>query len=351
MPPPLGAGFEAMQPLDMEAPMTVSTQTSPSDRADMGRRMLAWLGRPEVPSLIFLVVLLIALSIFTPGFRNLSNLRDVVEQVVVVSIVALAVNQVVIAGEIDVSTGSLVATCAFVYGNVALVVGGSWFPLVSALIVGAAIGATNGALSTYGRVPSIIATIGMLFILRGAVLLAGGAQVLNLSAASRIFGQGSLGGVPTSIVVLVVMTAAIELISRGTLFGRNIYAIGGNPRAARAIGLPVRKARLLTFVLSGVSCGLAAAVLLGQIGQLQATAATGLELRVIAAIVLGGTSIVGGRGSNAAPLIGAVLVGVILDALTLNRVSGTFELLVLGALILAAISFDGLRSRLTSSRI
>ncbi len=339
-----------MLPLESSAPMTVSFQTSVAGHSDLGRRTLAWLGRPEAPSLIFLIILVITLSILTPGFRDFSNLREVVEQVVVVSIVALAVNQVVISGEIDVSTGSLVAICAFVYGNVALAIGGSWIPLVSALVVGAAIGAINGALSTYGRVPSIIATIGMLFILRGAVLLAGGAQVLNLNAASRIFGQGSLGGVPTSIVVLVVMAAAIELVSRGTLFGRNIYAIGGNPRAARAIGLPVRKARLLTFVLSGLSCGLAAAVLLGQIGQLQATAATGLELRVIAAIVLGGTSIVGGRGSNAAPLIGAFLVGIILDALTLNRVSGTFELLVLGALILAAISFDGIRSRLSSSR-
>lgn len=340
-----------MPPLEM-APLTVASPTGPTDRAGPDRRRApAWLGRPEVPSLIFLAVLVIALSVVTPGFRSFSNLRDVVEQVVVVSIVALAVNQVVIAGEIDVSTGSLVATCAFVYGNVALATGGSWVPLASALAVGAAVGAVNGALSTYGRVPSIIATIGMLFILRGAVLLAGGAQVLNLGAASRTFGQGALGGVPTSIVVLAVVAAAVEGVSRGTLFGRNVYAIGGNPRAARAIGLPVRRARLLTFVLSGASCGVAAAVLLGQIGQLQATAATGLELRVIAAVVLGGTSIVGGRGSNAGPVIGAVLVGIILDALTLNRVSGTFELLVLGALILAAISVDGLRSRLSSSRV
>ncbi len=332
----------------MDVTITSPTTASPHGRAMLHRRTSRLLGRSEVPSLLFLVVLVVALSILTPGFSSLSNLRDVVEQVAVVSIVALAVNQVVIAGEIDVSTGSLVATCAFVYGNVALAVGGSWIPLASAIIVGGAIGALNGTLSTYGRVPSIIATIGMLFILRGGVLLAGGAQVLNLAPGSRVFGQGSLGGVPTSIVVVAIVTLAVELLSRGTLFGRNIYAVGGNPRAARAIGLPVRRVRLLTFVLSGLSCGIAAAVLLGQIGQLQATAATGLELRVIASIVLGGTSIIGGRGSNAAPLIGAVLVGVILDALTLNRVSGTFELLVLGALILAAISFDGIRSRLST---
>ena len=332
----------------MDVRIIGSTSAPLHGRASLHQRALGLLSRSEVPSLLFLIVLVAALSVATPGFSSFSNLRDVVEQVAVVSIVALAVNQVIIAGEIDVSTGSLVATCAFVYGNVALAVGGSWIPLASALVVGGAIGALNGTLSTYGRVPSIIATIGMLFILRGSVLLAGGAQVLNLAPGSRSFGQGSPAGVPASIVVVIVITLAVELLSRSTLFGRNVYAVGGNPRAARAIGLPVRQVRLLTFVLSGLSCGVAAAVLLGQIGQLQATAATGLELRVIASIVLGGTSIIGGRGSNAAPLIGSVLVGVILDALTLNRVSGTFELLVLGALILAAISFDGIRTRLSS---
>jgi len=333
--------------LEMNTPMPSEAATSPA-RVDIGNRLKAVLGRSEVPSLLFLVVLVIGLSMATPGFMTLPNLRGVVEQVAVVSIVALAVNQVIIAGEIDVSTGSLVATCAFAYGNIALAVGGSWLPLAGALAVGGAVGAINGALATYGRVPSIIATIGMLFILRGAILLVGGGGVLNLAGPSRLFGLGSLAGIPTSIVVVVVLSAAVELLSRGTLFGRNVYAVGGNPRAAQAIGLPVRRIRLLTFVLSGSSCGVAAAVLLGQIGQLQATAATGLELRVVAAVVLGGTSIIGGRGSNAAPVIGAVLVGVILNALTLNRVPGTYELLVLGALILAAISFDGVRSRLSA---
>ncbi len=333
---------------EFSAPMTIATRSASRGRVGARDWLATTLGRSEVPSLAFLVVLVACLSVATPGFMTLPNLRGVVEQVSVVSIVALAVNQVIIAGEIDVSTGSLVATCAFVYGNLALAVGGSWLPLAGALAFGAVIGAVNGALATYGRVPSIIATIGMLFILRGAILLAGGSQVLNLDGPSRLFGRGLLAGVPTSIVVLATLALAVELLSRGTLFGRNVYAIGGNARAAHAIGLPVRRVRLLTFVLSGLSCGIAAAVLLGQIGQLQATAATGLELRVVAAVVLGGTSITGGRGSNAAPVIGALLVGVILNALTLNRVPGTYELLVLGALILAAISLDGIRSRLSA---
>jgi ribose/xylose/arabinose/galactoside ABC-type transport system permease subunit len=323
----------------------------PVERSRIPRpRAVTMLSRPEIPSLMFLVVLVAGLAVTTPGFFTFANLRGVVEQVAVVSIVALAVNQVILAGEIDVSTGSLVAVCAFVYGNIALQWGGAWAPLCAALAAGGIIGTFNGALSTYGKVPSIIATIGMLFVLRGAILLAGGAQVLNLAAESRVFGLYAVAGIPACIIILAVMFIMMELLSQHTIFGRNILAIGGNPSAARTVGLPVERVRLVTFILSGLSCGLAAAVLLGQIGQLQATAATGFELKVIAAVVLGGTSITGGRGSNSAPVIGAVLVGIILNALTLNRIPGTYELLVLGALILAAISFDGLRSRLAERK-
>jgi ribose/xylose/arabinose/galactoside ABC-type transport system permease subunit len=155
-------------------------------------------------------------------------------------------------------------------------------------------------------------------------------------------------GVPTSIVILTVCFLGVQCISRQSTFGCDVYAVGGNPDAARSEGLAVKRVRMLTFVLSGLSCGVAAAVLIGQIGQLQATAATGFELKVVAAVVLGGTSITGGRGSTAAPVIGASLLGVIFNALTLSRVRSSYELLALGALILAAVSFDGLRQRVKS---
>jgi len=334
----------------LEADSAMAAANPTKRRRILSLRVANVHSHPELPSLVFLAVLVAGLAVTTPGFFTFANLRGVVEQVTVVSIVALAVNEVILAGEIDVSTGSLVAVCAFVYGNIALLWGGAWVPLLGAVAAGGVIGTFNGVLSTYGKVPSIIATIGMLFVLRGAILLAGGAQVLNLAAESRVFGLDVIAGIPACIIVLAVIFLMTELLSRHTTFGRNVLAIGGNPRAALVVGLPIHRVRLATFILSGLSCGLASAVLLGQIGQLQATAATGFELKVIAAVVLGGTSITGGRGSNAAPVIGAVLVGVILNALTLNRIPGTYELLVLGALILAAISYDGLRARLAERR-
>lgn len=306
----------------------------------------SFLALPAAPSAVFLVAAVCVIGAFTDGFLTVANFQGILEQAVLISIVALAVNQVILAGEIDVSTGSLLAVCAFVYGNVADVVGGAWAALAGALAAGGLIGAFNGFVSTYARVPSIITTLGMLFILRGGVLLVGGAQVLNMHPQSRIFGQGFLLGVPVAIVLAILMFLAMEIASRHTVWGRNTIAIGGNESAARTLGLPIGRTKIVAFTLSGAACGLAAAIFLGQIGQLQATAATGFELKVIAAVVLGGTSIRGGRGSNVSPIVGAVLVGVILNAMTLNRVPGTYELLVLGSLILGAVSFEGVRQRL-----
>lgn len=328
-----------------------------SSAAQVGRTRSAaesaWraiLHRPEAPSALFLLLLIALLSACTQGFLSAANLRGIVEQVAVVSIVALAVNQVILSGEIDVSTGSVVAACAFVFGNVAEMQGGWALPVLAALATGLVLGLINGIVSTYGKVPSIITTLGALFIYRGVVLLLAGAQVLNLDPASRVFGLGTLLGIPTSIVVLIGLGLTMDAIARHTSLGRNIYAVGGNSRAARTIGLPVNRVRAATFVLSGLCCAIAAAVMIGQIGQLQATAATGLELKVIAAVVLGGTSIAGGRGSTFAPVVGALLVGVILNAMTLNRVPGTFELLVLGTLILLAVGVENMRSRFSARR-
>jgi ribose/xylose/arabinose/galactoside ABC-type transport system permease subunit len=204
----------------------------------------------------------------------------------------------------------------------------------------------NGLLVTIARVPSIIATLGTLLTWRGAVLLFGANQVLNLSPESRTFGLGGYGGVSVSTFILVLILFLFWLLGRHSTWGREVFAVGGNLRAAQLAGLPVLEVKLWCFIVSGLACGLASAVFIGQIGQLQATAATGFELRVIAAVVLGGTSIAGGRGSVLAPIIGAVLVGVILNGMTLNRVPGAWEQLVEGFLILAAISFDSIRNRL-----
>lgn len=313
--------------------------------------LLTLLARPEFPALVFLLLLAVVFSVTTRGFFTASNLLGIVEQGAIIAIVGLAVNQVILAAEIDVSVGSVLAVCAFVFGNVAMEYGGMVLPLAASLTVGLLIGALNGALSTYGKVPSIITTLGALFVYRGLILLLAGAQVLNVPKESRVLGLNDFAGIPASVLLLAVLIAAFYWVSKNTAWGWNIYAVGGNESGAITLGLPIHSTRLIAFTLSGASCGLAAAVFLGQIGQLQATAATSFELRVITAVVLGGTSIRGGRGSVFSPVVGALLVGVILNAMTLNRVPGTMELLVLGVLILLSVSTEGLRQRYLEKKL
>lgn len=303
---------------------------------------------PEAAPLAFVVLVGLILAFTTPGFAAVENLTAIAIQVSVVGIVALAVNQVVLAGEIDVSTGSLLALCCFVYGHVVNSEESIALALAAALLTGGTIGLINGLLVTRAAVPSIITTLGTQLLLRGSVLLWAANGVLRIPAPARLFGLGTIIKLPAPLVILALTYGLFALISRHTSWGRDVLAIGSNPRAARTVGLRVRTVRLECFIASGLACGLASAVFFGQIGQMQATVATGFELQVIAAVVLGGTRITGGRGSASAPLIGAVLVGLILNALTLNNVPATFEQFVLGALILAAIAIDALRLRWAS---
>ncbi|WP_158804961.1 ABC transporter permease [Acidisoma sp. L85] len=308
-----------------------------------------WVGRvirrPEAPPLAFLVIMAILLGLTTPRFLAGANLLSIVSQVSVVGIVSLALNQVILSGEIDVSVGSLLAACAFTFATMAHATSGLLLPLLASIAVGAFIGLLNGAIVTIGRVPSIVATLGMLLGLRGVVLLLGANGILLVPNAARQFGLGTVVGVPTPIVFLVLVFAVFDIANRHTEWGRDILAVGSNRRAADAVGLRAGFVKFRCFVAVGLGCGIAGAVFAGQIGEIQATAATGFELQAIAAVVLGGTSITGGRGSTFAPVFGALLVGVILNALTLNSVPGTFEQLVLGTLILAAISIDAVRFR------
>ncbi len=301
--------------------------------------------RSEAPPLAFLVIMAVLLGLTTPGFLAGANLLSIVSQVAVVGIVSLALNQVILSGEIDVSIGSLLAACAFTYASVAHATAGIILPLLASLAVGAGIGLLNGTIVTVGRVPSIIATLGMLLGLRGVVLLIGANGILLVPEHARLLGLGAIAGVPAPIVFLVLSFAVFDIVNRHTEWGRDILAVGSNRRAADAVGLRAGFVKFRCFIATGIGCGLAGGIFAGQIGEIQATAATGFELQAIAAVVLGGTSITGGRGSTLAPLIGALLVGVILNALTLNSIPGTFEQLVLGTLILAAISIDALRFR------
>ena len=201
-------------------------------------------------------------------------------------------------------------------------------------------------LVTVGRIPAIIVTLGMLYALRGVILLVtGGTWITGIPPETRVLGTGTVLGVGVPVIVLVVLFVLVELFSRNSTLGRDVFAVGGNRRAARFAGLPIDRVRFFTFVMVGVFVGIASVIYLGRAGSVQTNTGTGLELQVVAAVVIGGTSISGGRGSTLAALTGAVLIGVILNGLILLGVPGIWQDAVLGALILLAVATDVLRRR------
>jgi ribose/xylose/arabinose/galactoside ABC-type transport system permease subunit len=191
----------------------------------------------------------------------------------------------------------------------------------------------------------------MLYALRGVILLVtGGTWITGLPDASRILGAGTVLGVGYPVIILFALFLVMELVSRHSTWGRNVFAVGGNRRAARFAGLPIDRTRFLAFALVGVFVGIASVIYMGRAGSVQTNTGVGLELQVVAAVVIGGTSISGGRGSALAALTGAVLIGVILNGLILLGVPGIWQQAVLGALILLAVATDVLRRRLVGDK-
>ncbi len=317
----------------------------------IGTGLRRWMVRPEAPALVFLAVLVVAFSLSSNEFLSVSNLESIVVSVAVLGTIALAVNQVILCGEIDISTGSMMGLCAVAAGAVATSSGGLILPLLAGVAVGALAGAVNGVLVTIGRIPSIIVTLGMLYALRGVILLVtGGTWITGIPNETRILGTGSVLGIHYPVFVLLILFVVMELVSRHSTWGRNVFAVGGNRRASRLAGLPIDRVRFLAFVLVGIFVGIAAVVYLGRAGSVQTNTGTGLELQVVAAVVIGGTSISGGRGSTLAALTGAVLIGVILNGLILLGVPSIWQDAVLGTLILLAVATDVLRRRLLGDK-
>ncbi len=329
---------------EVQAPTT-------ADRGAIGAVLRRWMVRPEVPALVFLAVLLVAFSLSSDQFLSGSNLESILVSVAVLGTIALAVNQVILCGEIDISTGSMMGLCAVAAGAVATNTGGLILPLLVGVAVGALTGAVNGLLVTLGRIPSIIVTLGMLYALRGMILLVtGGTWITGIPNETRVLGTGSVLGIEYPVFVLLILFVVMEVVSRHSTWGRNVFAVGGNRRASRLAGLPIDRVRFLAFVLVGVFVGIASIIYLGRAGSVQTNTGVGLELQVVAAVVIGGTSIAGGRGSSLAALTGAVLIGVILNGLILLGVPGIWQDAVLGALILLAVATDVLRRRLLGDK-
>lgn len=295
-------------------------------------------------ALVGLVVVCVAMFIATPDFLTSQNLLNVGVQAAVVAILAFGLTYVIIAAGIDLSVGSVAALSAVASGWIIA----SGMPGVLGLLLGPLVGMLAGLVSglavAYGKLPSFIATLAMLSIARGLTLVISGGRPISMPPAISWLGS-DLGPVPVPILVMLVMFAITSFVLNRTVFGRSLYALGGNAEAARLSGLPVRKLNAAVFALSGLFAGVAGMVLAGRLSSAQPQAAVGYELDAIAAVVIGGASLAGGQGRATGTLIGALVLAVIRNGLNLLNVSSFWQQVVIGVVIAVAVGIDVLRRR------
>jgi ribose/xylose/arabinose/galactoside ABC-type transport system permease subunit len=307
-------------------------------------RAVAVLAHPDAGAMATLAVCAAAFAVFASGFASVDNIRSIVISASVVACIGLGENLVMFAGEIDVSVGSILALAGFAAGPVAVATDNLWLTLAVAVPVGCAAGLVNGLIVAWTPIPSIVVTLGTLYIYQGvALLLTGSHNVVSVPGSASILGAGSVTGFPAPALVVLGAFAAITAWRRNTNVGRDLIAVGANRRAARTMGVPVRTELTAAFVVSGTMAGLAAVLYLGEVGGMETSViGTNTVLQVIAACAIGGTSIQGGRGTDLAPLTGALLIGVITDGVVILGVAGVWFQFVYGALILLAVARDRL---------
>jgi len=300
------------------------------------------------PLLIALVLICLFLTVTTSTFLTTSNLTNIIVQTSVVGVAAVGATFVIITSGIDLSVGSNVALSGMVaaYSMKHELVPGGLGGVVVALLIGVLVGAFNGASATVLRLTPFIATLAALAMARGLTQqVSQGQTIFGFPRSFTFLGNGAIAGVQAPVVVTVIVFVVGYLLLTRTSFGHQVYALGGNREAARLAGIPVRRVEFAVYALAGLCAGLAAVVLTGRLNSALASGATGLELQVIAAVVIGGTSLFGGRGSLVGTFLGVVLIGVIVNGLTLLNVNPFWQQFVQGAVIFVAVLLDALNSR------
>jgi len=321
------------------------------------RSVLAELVRSREATLfVVLIALIAATAAVKPEFLNLQNLRDVLLNVSIIGLLTAGMTVVMLMRHIDLSVASVVGVSAYSVG--ALYVIFPHMPIILAMLAGIAIGfligAVNGTLVTFGRVPSLVATLSTLYIVRGAdYAWVHGGQINATSlpdAFSRI-ATGTLLGIPNLVLIAVVVLVVIGIYLKQYRGGREHYAIGSNPEAARLAGIQVERRVMIGFLLSGAIAGLAGVLWLARFGTVDASTAKGIELQVVAAAVVGSVAITGGVGTIMGATLGALVLGVINIALVVLRVSPFWQQAIQGALIVAAIALDTMLARSVARRM
>jgi ribose transport system permease protein len=297
-------------------------------------------------TLIGLVLLSLVLWALTPHFFTVSNLLNVAQQTSINAVVAAGMTFVILSGGIDLSVGSIVALAGVALGASLHAQHGLAVALAIAIATGLGCGLVNGALVSWGGLPPFIVTLGTMSIARGAALVfTEGRPVSGFADSFRAIATGSLGFVPGPVLVTIAVYVLASAVLSRTTFGRYVYAIGGNEEATRLSGIAVRAHKTAIYGVSGVMSAVAAILLTARLNSAQPIAGTMYELDAIAATVIGGTSLMGGEGTLAGTLVGALIMGVLRNGLNLLGVSSFLQQIVIGGVIIVAVLVDTVLKR------
>jgi rhamnose transport system permease protein len=329
----------------------VSTQAKPpaaepAPRGEQATRMVDLVFRVRELGIVVAFLLLVAVTaILEPRFLEADSLKSLALNASIFAILAAGQTLVLITRNVDLSVSSVLALSAYLTGT--LLSEGQGLPIIAVFALGMGLGAVAGALNgwlvTYGQVPALVVTLGTLYALRGLAFLWTDGDQINAETLPDAFleiGTGSILGIPTMALIAVVVVLLVGFYLRNFRSGRELFAIGSNPEAARLAGVRTDRRVLGAFVLAGALAGLGGVLFTARYGTVDATAGSGYEFTVIAAAVVGGVTINGGKGSVYGAAIGALLLGTITSALIVLRVDAFWQQAAIGTLLIAAIAFD-----------
>jgi erythritol transport system permease protein len=322
----------------------------------------------EGRAFLALIVIVAVFSFLSPNYFTIPNFLTMANHVAIYGLLSIGMLVVILNGGIDLSVGSVLALCGVVAG--ALMQGVTieplgvilyppvWAVVVITCVLGAFVGAINGVLIAYFKVPAFVATLGTLYVARGVALLqTNGLTYNNLGGRPELGNTGfdwlgfyRLAGVPIGVWVLIVVAVACHLMLARTAFGRWLYASGGNERAAELSGVPVKYVKITVYVLSGICAALAGLVLSSQLTSAGPTAGTTYELTAIAAVVIGGAALTGGRGTVRGTMLGAFVIGFLSDGLVIIGVSSYWQTVFTGAVIVLAVLLNSIKYKGRSAK-
>lgn len=316
---------------------------------DLVRRLVAWDG---IGLLAVLLVVYAALALTAPNFLTVANQLNILQQAAFFGIVALAMTLVIVSGEIDISVGSMAALSSSMLGVLVVNIGWPfWAACIVVLATAGLLGAFSGWLRAQFGVPTFISTLALYLALRGVAYLITNTFPIPIDSAEFFYwGSGKIFGVvPVAAVYLIVVFVLIAVVARKTVFGRSIYAVGGNAKSAELSGINVRRIRISVMAISAVAAAMTGLLLSAQLSSGNSSIANGLEFDAISAAIIGGAALSGGKGTVVGTLIGVLFIAVLLNGMVMLGVNPYAQQVVRGAVVLIAVLVNVWRGRKAAS--